>query len=142
MSNSSMISMPWRPEKKSDRWHLMWLNVMCCVTKMRNPKSSDYILHDHVLERVSSAKYLGVELTEHLHWGKHIHTSTAKANKASIPIYISLKGCPATVHSQCYKSLVRPVLEYSSAVWDPHQKNLKSDPEMVQRRAARRTFIP
>ena len=50
------------------------------------------------------------------------------------------RGCPATVHSRCYKSLVLPVLEYASVVWEPHQKNLKSDTEMVQRRAARRIF--
>lgn len=36
-------------------------------------------------------------------------------------------------------SLVRPKLEYSSCVWDPHNKNQIHQIEMVQRRAARFT---
>ena len=34
-------------------------------------------------------------------------------------------------------TLVRPLLEYSSSVWDPHTKTLVNKIEMVQRRAAR-----
>ena len=33
--------------------------------------------------------------------------------------------------------LVRPILEYATQVWDPHQQNLIYKLEMVQRRAAR-----
>ena len=38
---------------------------------------------------------------------------------------------------QCYKSLVRPISEYSSCVWDPHTQHNVNKLEMVQRRAAR-----
>ena len=34
-------------------------------------------------------------------------------------------------------SLVRPILEYSSIVWDPYSKQTVNELEMVQRRAAR-----
>ena len=36
-----------------------------------------------------------------------------------------------------YKTLVRPILEYGSIVWDPHCNGLNDELENVQRRAAR-----
>ena len=53
------------------------------MTKKRKRISISYTLHNQTLERVASAKYLGVELTENLHWGKHIQSAVAKANKVT-----------------------------------------------------------
>ena len=36
-----------------------------------------------------------------------------------------------------YKTLVRPILEYGSTVWDPHCNGLNDELENVQKRAAR-----
>ena len=36
-----------------------------------------------------------------------------------------------------YKSMVRPILEYGSTVWDPHCNSLNDELENVQMRAAR-----
>ena len=41
------------------------------------------------------------------------------------------------IKKSAYTTLVRPLLEYSSSVWDPHTKTLVNKIEMVQRRAAR-----
>ena len=39
--------------------------------------------------------------------------------------------------TQAYQSLVRPIVEYGSTVWDPYTKSNIDKIEMVQRRAAR-----
>ena len=35
-------------------------------------------------------------------------------------LYRNLRQCPAHIKAICYKSMVRPILEYASSVWDPH----------------------
>ena len=75
-------------------------------------------LHQQPLERVASAKYLGIQLTGGLHWGKHAQSTAAKANRTSVFTSRNLKGCPPQVDSHCYKGLVRLVLEYASVMWD------------------------
>ena len=42
-----------------------------------------------------------------------------------------------TVKCNCYKSMVRPVLEYVLTVWDPHTSANINKIQSVQRRAAR-----
>ena len=120
----------------------MSFNVSKChvlsVTNKHNPIQHTYSLHQQPLERVHSTKYLGVEISSDLNWGKHIESVSAKANRTSAFIYRNLRGCPEAVHSHCFKSLARPLLEYASPVWDPHQANHINTLEAVQRRAARR----
>ena len=49
----------------------------------------------------------------------------------------NLYACPSHIKDKCYKTLVRPIVEYSSTVWDPTTKKCIDKIEMVQRRAAR-----
>src|SRR5271170_6825420 len=41
------------------------------------------------------------------------------------------------VKEPAYKAVIRPLLEYSSSVWDPYQTGQINAVEMVQRKAAR-----
>ena len=83
----------------------MSFNVEKChhltVTEKRNRIPTSYTVNKKTLERVASAKYLGVELTENLHWGKPIQSTAAKANKVSVFAYRNLKGCPPAVQTHC-----------------------------------------
>ena len=45
--------------------------------------------------------------------------------------------CTENTFILLFKSLVRPILEYGHAVWQPHQKGLCSEIEDVQRRATK-----
>jgi hypothetical protein len=48
-----------------------------------------------------------------------------------------LRGCPQDVKAQAYTTLVRPVLEYASTVWDPYTLQQIYPLEQVQRQATR-----
>ena len=49
----------------------------------------------------------------------------------------NLSACPTAVKDKCHKSLVRPIMEYASCVWDRQTQRNINELEMVQRRAAR-----
>ena len=49
----------------------------------------------------------------------------------------NLSMYPKEIRATCYKSLVRPQLEYAAFVWDPHTKSNICKLESVQRRAAK-----
>ena len=108
------------------------------ITNKRSPTIIDYHLHGQTLQRVKSAKYLGIEITSNLKWTTHIKQIASKANKTSAFIHRNLKGCPFDVQTQCYKSMVRPILEYSCTVWDPHLKQDIETLEKCQKRTARK----
>ena len=70
-------------------------------------------------------------------WDKHIDGVCAKANRTLGFIRRNLRVAPRKTKEIAYKALVRPILEYSSTVWDPaSQKHIKNL-EKIQRRAAR-----
>ena len=52
-------------------------------------------------------------------------------------LHRNISSCPQQIKSICYKTFVRPVLEYGCCVWDPHQENQILDLEKIQKRAAR-----
>jgi hypothetical protein len=81
--------------------------------------------------------YLGVDITTDLTWSHHVDRIAAKANQTLGFLRRNLQRAPTAVKEQAYKTLVRPALEYSSSVWDPHTKKDSDQIEKIQRRAAR-----
>ena len=84
-----------------------------------------------------SHSYLGVEISQDLKWDAHISKITASANRVNGFIRRNLESCPKETKSLAYKTLVRPIIEYSSSVWDPYTKEHIQEIGKVQRRAAR-----
>ena len=72
-----------------------------------------------------------------LSWNAHVEAVSKKANKTLSFLRRNLSACPKEVKATCYKSLVRPQLEYVSTVWDPHTKNNINKLESIQCCAAR-----
>ena len=107
------------------------------LTHARHMTRFNYILGDKSLQETDNHPYLGVHITNDLTWNKHIHQITATANRTLAFVRRNLYSCPQHIKKSAYTTLVRPLLEYSSSVWDPHTKTLVNKIEMVQRRAAR-----
>ena len=107
------------------------------ITQRRKLIHFTYKLHDHPLNKVEHSKYSGITLQSNLKWNKHINSITNKANQYLGFLKGNLKIKSSYVKSHAYKALVRPKLEYASAVWDPHTRTQINQIEKVQRRATR-----
>ena len=125
------------------RWDMEFNPSKCQVvrvTSSRDPLQAHYILHGQVWEAVSSARYLGVDISSNLKWNTRVDRITANANRSLGFIRRNVKTKFPQIREMAYQSLVRPQLEYASVVWDPHTDELTDKVEMVQRRAARWTL--
>jgi hypothetical protein len=76
-------------------------------------------------------------ITNTLQWDQHINNITAKANKTLGFLRRNLKIPSIRIKKQAYQTLVRPLVEYASTVWNPYMKTEINKIEAVQRRAAR-----
>jgi hypothetical protein len=96
-----------------------------------------YMLNGSLLVEKYDCKYLGVTLTKDLQWGTHISNIVSKGYKALHFIMRVLGKGSLNSKEVAYKSLVRPILEYSATVWNPQAIGLLKEVEMAQRTAAR-----
>ena len=100
------------------------------VTGSKVPIKKDYLLHGQVLESVSCAKYLAVDTSSSLSWNSHINRIVSSANRTLNFVRRNIKIKIPKVRETAYNSLVRPQLEYASAVWDPNHKKRISQIEL------------
>ena len=99
--------------------------------------SARYTIHGQVLNNTDQAKYLGLNIHKSLSWDNHIAKITTKANSTLAFLNRNIGHCPTNIKAQCYTTLVRPIVEYASCVWNPSKKANINRVEAVQRRAAR-----
>ena len=120
------------------KWDMQFSPSKCQVIQVTY--KSEYILHGQVLETVTCARYLGVDISSNISWNSHIGRVVGNANRSLGYIRRNIKSKSKDVRESAYNTIVMPQLEYASAVWDPHTKEHISKIEMVQRMAARWTF--
>ena len=83
--------------------------------------------------RVYSFKYLGLILSCNLSWSSHINSVIKRAKRLVGLIYrqfYSLSSSQTLL--SLYTTIVRPILEYGSAIWDPPSVSVSSSVESVQ----------
>ena len=104
------------------KWDMEFNPSKCQVIRVstsRTPFNTEYILHGQVQEVVTSARYLGVDISSNLSWNTHVYRVTANANRSLGFIKRNVKTKSPKVREMAYQTLVRPQLEYASAIWDP-----------------------
>ena len=94
------------------------------LTHNRNVKLYPYKHDGRLLESTKNHPYLGVCITDNLSWTAHINNITSSAYHSLGFIKRNLYSCskPIKQTAYMYLALVRPLLEYSNSIWDPHQK--------------------
>ena len=60
-----------------------------------------------------------------------------RANTTSAFLHRNIRTCPRKTKHLAYTTLVHPILEYASIIWDPHTASNINKLETVQRRSAR-----
>ena len=89
------------------------------VTRLKIPIETKYFLLDTMLDSVSSAKYLGVTVSDDLSWSTRIDNITRSANQTLGFLTRNIRVHNKDLKSVAYKTLVRPQLEYASTVPPP-----------------------
>ena len=102
-------------------WEVQWMMKfhsdkcqVLAITKKKTTIKKNYNLHDHTLEHVPSAKYLGVTITSDLKWESHVTNISQKANKTIGFLKRNLNISNGKIKEKAYISLVRPTVEYST----------------------------
>ena len=95
------------------------------------------VIHSHNLQTTDTAKYLGIHIHNTLNWNTHINKTAQRANTTSAFLHRNIRTYQRKISHLAYTTLVRPILEYASIIWDPHTASNIHKLEMVQRRSAR-----
>ena len=73
-----------------------------------------YRLHGVILETVTCAWYLGVDISSNLSCGSHIDRTTGTANKTLGFIKRNIRTKMSGVREAAYTTMIRPQLEYAA----------------------------
>lgn len=107
------------------------------ISHNKDTGSTQYQVLVTELRNVSNYKDLGVIMASDLKWTKHVEEIVHKANKVLGLLKCMVGGKNKDTFSILYKTLVHPILEYTSPVRLPHLAKDIHEIEKVQRTALR-----
>ena len=126
------------------QWTKQWqmrLNIDKCAvlicSRSTSPPEFHYYINNIILNCTNQHLYLGVLFHSTMSFSPHINNITSNSIKSLNFVRRNLNKCDKFVKSAAYLGLVRPKLEYASAVWDPYLSKDIAAIERVQRIAAR-----
>ena len=127
-------------EQWEHTWQMSFRPDKCKLirfTRSHSPITFNYSLHNQHLSPVPSHKYLGIHLSSDLRFNTHIDHIRSKANRTLGFVRRNLHSCTLDIKHVAYNTLVRPTLEYCSAVWDPYTQTNITKLEQINTKAAR-----
>ncbi|CAM1319506.1 Uncharacterised protein r2_g2786 [Pycnogonum litorale] len=118
------------------KWRLS-LNIKKCAcitfSRKKDPGSFNYELDNQPVNRVTKIKDLGVIMTCDVKWSSHLQMSVNKAFKlCGFVKRQTYNFSSITAIRKLYVSLVRPILEYASVIWNSDSKTNDGRLERVQ----------
>ncbi|WP_240991768.1 hypothetical protein, partial [endosymbiont of Tevnia jerichonana] len=111
---------------KLEEWQNTWLmkfnpyQMLYNDISLKKPTPNFYTFCGQQLKSVKSQCYLGIQISNTLNWTAQCNSVAMKAQQTLGVIRRNLNKCPTHIKSLAYTTLVRPILEYASASWDPH----------------------
>ena len=87
------------------------------ISRTRSPKTTQYFLRRHPQATTTQTKYLGIIINNKLEWSPQNHKYHQQSEQNSW-LY---KAKSQDNRNRAYKTLIRPILEYCSPVWNPSQ---------------------
>ncbi len=120
----------------------MRFNVSKCYSMhlthpRKKPTLHTYSMNGTPLATVDENPYLGITISRNMKWNTHISNTVAKGKRLLGFLRRNLRRCSLDLKAKAYKTLVRPVVEYSCSIWDPHEITQIKKIEKVQQDAAR-----
>ena len=127
-------------QRWEDKWKMDFHPDKCQLLTISNKKQnikSEYTIHNQILKNTNNAKYLGVIIDDKLKWKEQHKAVCKKAYNLLAFFKRNLSSCPQQVKTKCCNTLLKPVLEYRSCVWDPYHQTQVKEIEKVHKNAAR-----
>jgi hypothetical protein len=94
-----------------------------CFTSARTKDPLNYLIRGKSVPEATSCKYLGIIIRSDVSWADHVNFTVKKAWKALHFAMRILKKGNSNTKRLAYRSLVRPILEYGAACWDPYRED-------------------
>lgn len=99
-----------------------------------------YTINDTSIDSISSIRDLGVLMDSSLSFKEHISIIVRNAYFRSYQLLRTIHSSDPKIWAIAFTTYVRPILEYSSEIWNPRLNNLKEKIEKVQRFYSRRAL--
>ena len=107
-------------------WENTWLMsfnsskcYILCMNRSKVKPTVNYFLDGQPLSLVDSHDtYLGITISSDWHWQNRTSSICAMASRIVNFVRRNIYGCSAEAKATAYTTLVRPLLEFSSAAWD------------------------